>query len=495
MTRAKPTRLAVLLLGLAGSLSMARGQEIPARPDQLAFKPLVFTPPSAGDYRVVLKSGMVAYVAEDKALPLVNIAITVRTGSYLEPQGKEGLASFTGSQIRRGGSASLTAEQLDERFDFLAAQAWTGIGPTAGSASLNCLADNLDEALKLFVEMLRSPRFQEDRLALAREQALQDMKKRNDDSADIEAREWNVLLNGESHFTNRFTTEASVKAITRDDLAAFHRRFYHPANMTAAVSGALPRAEMIRRLEAAFGNWPSPRTAVPPPPGTIEPAAPGLFRMQKDVNQGRVSMGLPTVKRDSPDQYALEVMNEILGGSGFTSRITKTVRSDEGLAYSAGSGLTIGVYYPGRFRAAFQSKSRTVAYATELVLGEIKKMRAAPVSEEELTTIKNSIVQTFPSSFASKAQAMGIFAADEYTGREPFYWKTYRERIQAVTAADVRRVATTYLVPEKMTVLVVGDQKEIDLGDPKHDVKLTALAPGGKVTTLPLRDPLTMKRP
>lgn len=495
MTRTKTTRLAALLLAFAGLASMARAQEIPARPDQLTFKPLVFTPPSAGDYRVVLPNGMVAYVAEDKALPLVNIAITVRTGSYLDPQGKEGLASFTGSQIRRGGSSSLTAEQLDERFDFLAAQASTGIGPTAGSASLNCLADNLDEALKLFVEMLRSPRFQEDRLALAREQALQDMKKRNDDSGDIESREWNVLLNGEAHFTNRFTTEASVKAITRDDLAAFHRRFFHPANMIAAVSGALPRTEMIRRLTAAFANWPGPSAAVPPPPGTIAPAAPGLYRIEKDVNQGRVSMGLPTVKRDSPDQYALEVMNEILGGSGFTSRITKTVRSDEGLAYSAGSGLTIGVYYPGRFRAAFQSKSPTVAYATQLVLEEIKKMRSEPVSEEELTTIKNNLVQTFPGTFASKAQAMGIFASDEYTGREPFYWKTYRDRIQAVTAADVQRVAATYLAPEKLIVLVVGDQKEIDLGDPKHEVKLAPLAPGGKVTTLPLRDPLTMKRP
>lgn len=495
MTRTMPTRLAALLLAFTAPATLARAQEIPARPDQLTFKPIVFTPPSAGDYRVVLRNGMVAYVAEDRALPLVNIAITVRTGSYLEAQGEEGLAALTGSQIRRGGSSSLTAEQLDERFDFLAAQASTGIGSTAGSASLNCLADNLDEALKQFVEMLRSPRFQEDRLALAREQALQEMKKRNDDSADIEAREWNVLLNGGPHFTNRFTTEASVKAITRDDLAAFHGRFFHPANMTAAVSGALPRTEMIRKLEAAFGNWPSPRTAVPPPPGTIEPAAPGLYRMQKDVNQGRVSIGLPTVKRDSPDQYALEVMNEILGGSGFTARITKTVRSDEGLAYSAGSSLTIGVYYPGRFRAAFQSKSRTVAYATELVLEEIRKLRAAPVSEEELTTIKNNLVQTFPSNFASKAQAMGIFSADEYTRREPFYWKTYRDRIQAVTAADVQRVATTHLVPERMIVLVVGDLKEIDLGDPKHDVKLTALAPGGKVTTLPLRDPLTMKRP
>ncbi len=250
---------------------------------------------------------------------------------------------------------------------------------------------------------------------------------------------------------------------------------------------------MIRRLEAAFAGWPSPRIAVPLPPATIAPVAPSLYRIQKEVNQGRVSIGLPTVKRDSPDQYALEVMNEILGGSGFTSRITKTVRSNEGLAYSAGSGLSIGVWYPGRFRAGFQSKSRSVAFATQLVMDEIRKMREAPVTADELETIKNSLVQTFPSNFASKAQAMGIFASDEYTRRDPSYWATYRDRIQAVTAGDVQRVARTWLVPEKMIMLVVGDQKEIDLGDPKHDVKLSALAPGGKVVPVPLRDPMTMK--
>ena len=488
-------RVLVALLALGALASTAKAQEIPANPELLTFKPLVYTPPAARDYRVVLKNGMVAYVAEDKALPLVNISITLRTGSYLEPAGKEGLAGFTGGQMRRGGTASLSAEQLDERFDSLAAQASTSIGGTSGSAGLNCLADNLDDSLKLFVEMLRSPRFQADRLALAQEQTLQEMKKRNDDSADIETREWNVLLNGEAHFTNRFTTEASVKSIGREDLVAFHRRFFFPANMIAAVSGSLPRAEMIRRLEAAFANWPSPKVAVPLPPAAIAPVAPGLYRIQKDVNQGRVSIGLPTVKRDSPDQYALEVMNEILGGSGFTARITKTVRSNEGLAYSAGSGLSIGVWYPGRFRAGFQSKSRSVAYATQLVADEIRKMRESLVTAEELDTIKASLIQTFPSNFGTKAQAMGIFASDEYTRRDPAYWATYRDRIQAVTAADVQRVARTWLVPDKMILLVVGDQKEIDLGDPKHDVKLGSLAPGGKVVTVPLRDPMTMKLP
>jgi zinc protease len=369
----------------------------------------------------------------------------------------------------------------------------TGIGPTSGTAGLNCLSDNLDQALAIFVEMLREPRFQEDRLALAKEQALQEMKKRNDDSGDIEGREWGVLVYGADFFTNRFTTEASVKGLTRDELVSFHRRHFYPANMIAAVSGSFDRAEMVRKLEAAFAGWPSPKEATPPIPSTIASAAPGLYRIEKDVNQGRVSIGLPTVKRGDPDVYALEVMNEILGGSGFTSRITRTVRSDEGLAYSAGSGLSPGVWYPGRFRAGFQSKSRSVPYATSLVLEEIRKIREGTVTAEELDTIKNSLVQTFPSSFASKAQSMGIFASDEYTRRDPTWWATYRERIGAVTAADVQRVARGHLSPEKLILLVVGKQAEIDLGDEKHPVKLVQLAPGGKMTTLPLRDPMTMK--
>ena len=320
--------LAVITAALATlSARPAAAQAIPDHPDKLSFRPIAFTPPSAKDYRVVLKNGMIVFIAEDKTLPLVSIALSVRTGRYLEPPGKEGLAGFTGSQIRRGGTKSKSAEELDEQLDFLAAQASTGIGDTAGSASLNCLSDNLDPALKLFAEMLREPRFQQDRLQLAKDNTLQEMKKRNDESATIEGREWGVLMYGPKHFGNRLSTEASVKSITRDDLVAFHKSYFHPGNMVAAVSGAFSKAEMLGKLEAAFASWPTPKPTVPPVPAAIEPAAPGLYRIQKDVNQGRVSIGQPTVTRDHPDVYALEVMNEILGGSGLTSRIFLTSSS------------------------------------------------------------------------------------------------------------------------------------------------------------------------
>jgi len=246
---------------LAAALSLAlvavpaAGQEIPDRPEELSFEPIVFDPPSAKDHRHVLDNGMVVFIAEDKALPLVNISITLRVGGWLDPVGQEGLGALTGSQMRRGGTKALTGEELVERLDFLAARVSTGIGATSGRASLNCLADNLGEALPLFVDVLRDPRFQEDRLALAREQALQSMKKRNDDSADIEAREWGVLLYGENHYSNRFTTEASLGAISRDDLVAFHRKYVHPSNMIAAVSGYFETSEMLAGLEEAFADW------------------------------------------------------------------------------------------------------------------------------------------------------------------------------------------------------------------------------------------------
>lgn len=489
--RSHPVVLAAVLAAVPAA---AQSPTIPDHPEKLQFKPIAYTPPRAADHRVVLKNGMVVYIAEDPTLPLVNIALNIRTGSYLEPAGREGLASLTGSQIRRGGTRSLTAEQLDERLDFLAANVSTDIGETAGHASVNSLRDNLDDSLKVFVEMLKEPRFQEDRLKLAQEQVVQEMKKRNDEAADIEGREWNILLYGDAHHTNRFATAASVQSITRQDLVDFHRKYFHPANMVAAVSGSFSRPVMIQKLEAAFAGWASPRSVVPPVPTEIFTAAPGFYRIQKDINQGRVSIGLPSVRRDNPDIYPLEVMNEILGGSGFTSRITKKVRSDEGLAYSAGSSLRFGVYYPGTFRAAFQSKSSTVAYALQLVLEEVKSIREKGVTEEEVDTIKRNLIESFPSSFASKGQAMAIFAADEYTKRDPSFWQTYRDRIRAVTPADVQRVAQKYLSPDKLVVLIVGDQATIDLGDGKHQTSIEALAEGRKVVTLPLRDPLTMKQ-
>lgn len=490
------TALAALFLAALLTPALASADSaIPPRPEQLAFPALNYQPPNPADYRVRLKSGPVVYIMPDHELPLVNIAVYVHVGQYLEPAGKEGLAELTGWLMAHGGAGTNTAEQLEERLAFLAANLSCYIGDTEGSVSLNLLSKDLDEGLGIMRDVLYAPRFQEDKIKLRKDQMLQEMKQRNDDSADIEGRESGFLTEGENFWENRYPTAASVDSITRDDLATFQQRWFVPQNFVVAVSGDFDRDAMIAKLETLFAR-PAGGEFTPPPaiPTNTVFAAPGIYVVDKpDVNQGRVSMMLPGILRNNPDYFPAIIMNDILGGGGFSARIVNRVRSDEGLAYSAGSRFPGGVYFPSVFTAAFQSKSRTVPYAISLVEDEMNKIVAQPVTAAELDASKQSFIERFPRTFATKIQSANTFAQDEFTGRyvsDPDFWKEYRSRIAAVTAADVQRVAEKYLHPDQMVILVVGNKKDILLGYPGHPVQLSDL---GKLVDVPLRDPLTMQ--
>jgi predicted Zn-dependent peptidase len=321
------------------------------------------------------------------------------------------------------------------------------------------------------------------------------MRQRNDDPSEIEGREQSRLAYGEGFWVNHHSTSASLDSISSEDINSFHKRCFFPANFVVAVSGDFDRDQMIVRLERLFQNWPYEGKETPPIPTNTKFAAPGLYIVDKDVNQGRVAMMLPGIKRNDPDMFAVMVMNDILGGGGFTSRLVARVRSDEGLAYDAGSSFPGGVYYPLIFDAAYQSKSRTVAFAASIVIEEMKKIVSQPVSAEELAISKAGFIERFPRSFGTPAQIANAFAQEEFTGRyqtEPGFYKEYRPHIKAVTAADVQKVAEKYLTPEKLAILVVGNKSDILLGHPSHPVKLVDLSKGG-LTDVPLRDPLTMK--
>jgi zinc protease len=510
MNRAGVTALlATGLLLAAGSRAAA---SIPERPEGLVFPPLRYEPPEPADHRVELSNGIVAYLVPDAEIPLVAVDVLMRIGPDLDPPGKEGLAEMAVHLLTRGGTKTRSAADLEARVAFLGAALESGIGgsfagrgpfgpagppigPAEARAGVNLLSKDLDEGLALLADCLRDPAFEEERISLRRDQVLQQMRRRNDETSTIEEREWSRLLRGEGHWSNRLPTEASVRAITREDLADFARRWVGPKNFVLAVSGDFDRAAMVKRLEKAFRGWPSPGERPGPPPAPAAPPARGFFLVDKDVNQARVSIGCEGLARDDPDIHAARVMNQILGGGGFTSRLVNRIRSDEGLAYSVGSRLGDGVYYAEPWRLVFQSKVRSVAYAEEIAFGEIAKMRDSLVTPAELEDSKSGIVEAFPAQFASAAQIAGALAHDELTGRyarAPDYWATYRDRIAAVTAEEVRAVARRLLDPSRMAVLMVGKASDILLGDPKRDARVEALA-GGPPARLPLRDPMTLK--
>ena len=484
------TACAALTLSLAAAPAAA--QQLPKRPEQIAFKPLVFNAPKATDYRHVLSNGVVVYLAPSKELPLIDLGMTFKGGGYLEPSDKVGLASMTTELMRTGGTEGLAPAELDEKLDFLATNIVIGARDTTCTASIDCLSANFDESLTLLMDMLLRPRFDEGKMKISVDESMEGMKQRNDDADPILSREWNMALYGEDHFEGRQATEASIRAITRDDMRAFAARVFNAGNVIVSVSGDFEVKDMLAKLEKAFAAWPSgERMADPPAP--VAKLVPGVYHVEKEIPQGKVYIGARSITRDDPDYFAALVMNEILGGGGFTSRIMKTVRSDEGLAYSAGSGLDAGVWYPGEFRAGFQSKSATVALAIKLIQNEFNRMRTTEVSAEELEVAKQSFIETFPRSFESKPSMLGIFVADEWTGRDPAYWQTYRDNVAKVTAADVKRVANRLLDFDKMAVFVVGDWDAIAPGDPTGRARMADFF-DDKAEHLPLRDPMTMQR-
>jgi len=474
---------------------ICHGQEIPDHPDKLKYRELAFAVPEPASLRVALSTGSAAYLIEDPALPIVDLQISFRGGSFDEPKGKEGLADATAHLMRTGGTKNRTPEALDEEIDFLAANVSVSMGDVSGSASLSVLAKDLDKGLELLADVLRNPVFRPEKLELFKAQTLDDLQARNDRTASIEAREVNLLFYAD-HPINRLETKASIESITREDLIEFHRRAFHPANFVIAAAGSFKTAELKKKLEETFKEWPHAATKPSPVPPVTHRAAPGIRCFHKDgknINQGRVTMGHLGFDIRHPDVQAVRVMSYILGAGGFSSRLMQKVRTEEGLAYDVRSDLRPGIVYPFVFKVQFQSKSESCAYAAKLCLEEIARFQKDGATEKELKDAQQFYLDAFPGLFfATKLQTASTYAQAELLGIPKDYYLTYREKIAKLTPADLRRVAREHLKPESFAWVVVGNIPAIKPGDGKHSVTLADLGP---VTDVPLPDPLTLERP
>jgi zinc protease len=480
----KKTIIAILALTFVfAGLGLAQAKH----PSELKYPALKYDPPDPKAFRTVYAGGIRAYVQEDRSLPLFNITAIFNCGDLYVPKDKAGLGTVLGDQLIKGGTKTREGSTIEDRIDFLGGSLNFNVGERTSSLSLSVLTKDLDEGLTIFFDVLRNPAFREEPLKLAKARFVEQLRQANDQPNAVLSREYEKLLYGDNALTWR-PNKATYEGVTADDLKAFHAKYFSPKNVILAVSGDFARAGLKAKIDKLAAGWKGGAVAFPALPKGFPAPEPGVYFIQKAINQGYISLGQLGLEDTNSDYFAVQVMNFILGGGSFTSRITTKVRSDEGLSYNQGSRFTYRWGFPGTFSGYVQTKSSTVGYAVSLILAEIDRIRKEPVSDSEMETAINYYLESFADGFQSAQATMASFANLEMTGKPLDYYKTYRSKIQAVTKARVQEVAQKYLRPDRAAIMIVGDWEPCNKGGDKWPGPLDKL---GRVHRINLTDPMT----
>jgi zinc protease len=490
----KPVRgFATCLIFVLGSLAIAQ-QTVTVPPDakagpQAAPWMKIPVPPLPAFHpdkpkRIELKNGMIILLEEDHELPFINGTINIRGGERDVPAAKAGLIDLYGEAWRTSGTATQNGDKLDDLLEAKAAKVETGGDIDSTAVSWSSLTRDEDQVFAIAVDLLEHPAFSDEKLTLAKQQAVAGIVRRNDDASGIAEREAERLVYGADSPYGRQPEIASVMAVTLADLEAWHKKSVFPNNMIVTVVGDFNSDEMEKKLRAAFESlprgpaWPKLETQFPGP-------TPGLYAINKsDVNQSNVwIVGLGT-ERNNPDYYSLAVMNEIFSG-GFGSRLFQDVRTKQGLAYSVSGGYGAQYDHPGMFYTSASTKSESTMKATQAMLDQIGKLKTEPFTEAELTSAKDQLLNSFIFRYDSKEKIISTATQLEFYGYPPDFLEKYRAGIEAVTIADLERVAKKYIDPSKFAVLIVGNETQfgapltdLNLG-PMHPIDITIPMPPG----------------
>ena len=470
-TRTLIAGLAAAVLTLPAAAQATRYTDIkaPVLPAFVVPKPETFT----------LANGLRVFLMEDHEIPVISVRMLVRTGAFWEPQDKFGLARLTGAVQRTGGTASMTGDRIDDFIEARAASVETGIGGDSGSASMNCLKQDFDDVFKVYLDVLRNPAFSEDKLALAKVQSNAAIARRNDNVGGITSREIARLVYGPDSPLVSLEQYATIAAITRDDLVAWHKTYYHPNNMMLGVSGDFDAKAMRKTIEKAFASWPKgPAFTGAKIPYRTAPN-PGVFFIEKpDVTQVNIAMAHLGIEQKNPDYFAAQVMNDVLGG-GFSGRLMNEIRTKKGLAYGVNGGLGAAFNRPGLMRLGMQTKSVSLFDAMAALKEEVAGIVTNPPTDDELSQAKESILNAFIFNYDSRAGILAQQMNYAYYGLPSNYLETYRSNIEKVTKDDVVRVAKKYVHTDELAILVVG--KAADFPKPLDTL--------GKVTTVDITIP------
>ncbi len=460
--RAKPlfTLSFLACLGPDSFLSRARAADVATDWKQIQAPPLHAFHPQHPK-RIQLPNGLIIFLQEDHELPLIRGTARIRGGSIDEPSDKVGLVEIYGEAWRTGGTKGRTGDQLDDFLEAHAAKVETSGRSDFTTISWDCLKENSEDVFKVFLELLREPEFREDKIALAKNQVNTGISRRNDNPFQIAFREAGKLVYGADSPYARVPEYATVAAVARPDLVAWHDRFVHPNNIILGVVGDFDGQRMEAKLRASLETWPKGPDSPKSQP-TFPAPRPGIYFVAKnDVTASTVQMVDLGIRRDNPDYFALEVFNQFFGGS-FSSRLFSNIRSKKGLAYAVGGGVGADYDHPGVLRLFLGTKSATTAAAIDAFDDEINTLKTDPATPQELTKAKEAILNSFVFRVDSKEKVLEEQMAYEFYGYPADFLEQYRAGIEKVTQQDVQRVAQKYVHKERLAVLVVGKASDFD---------------------------------
>ena len=451
----------IMILALAFNLSAQEPKSVGSEMvNDLEFPEIKWEIPVLGQDVVVdtLENGMVLFMMPDHRLPVLNIRAMVRTGEIYEPRELMGLADMTGSVMRSGGTTNYEPDSLNAILEYLAASVETSIGLEQGNASLNCLSKDVESCLELFADVVMNPAFTQDKIDQYKERAKDNILRSNDNPNSIARREFYHFIYGD-HPYGSIPDWEPIKKITREDLITYHKKYFVPNNIWLGITGDFEIEDIKARLTKVFEGFEPAEVDFPKIEMVDKDYHPGVNLIEKDVKQTTIYFGHLGITEDNPDRFAIALMNYILGGGSFTSRMTTIVRSDMGLAYSVRSSFRANSRDLGTFDAFCQTKNSSAYDAVYNMLDQIKKIRDEKVTPEELDGVKESYINSFVFQFTSPSQIVSRLMNLEYDGMPRDFYQKYIDNVKKVTLDDVQRVAKEYLHPDKMTYVLVGDTK------------------------------------
>jgi zinc protease len=410
--------------------------------------------------RTVLENGLILLTSEQRSIPMVAIRLQLDAGSRLDGSGKEGLANLT-SRLLTYGTRTRNALQISETLDFIGASLSAGAGEDSASVTFTLLKKDLDVGLNLLADILSASTFPLEEIDRQKQAVTASIKAKSENPGEIAEKRFFESLFPQSPYGRLIEgTEESVRRLERPSLVEFHKQYYRPNRSIMAVVGDISHDEMIKKLAKAFQPWEkgtAPKNSFAPP--ASGPAA--WIRVNKSLTQANIVIGHDGITRSHPDYYAVQVMNYILGGGGFSSRMMDSIRNDRGLAYSVYSQFDAGKHV-GSFQVVMQTKNETAQEAIRIANEEIKKIREKGVTEEELKAAKDYLIGSFPMRIDTNRRIAQFLTQVEYFDLGLDYMDRYPDLIRRVTRKDIARVAKTHLQPDKNIVVLVADQDKVE---------------------------------